>query len=232
MLPMLTSQVLNYWWAYANSDKVGNDFSRNLTLSLTSDYHLAGFIKGVLLGRYSKLGINTSHLEIEAKYLSQRKELISWTMLSRMSPKDRRAALRMRLVTLLLNVLPQVVPSGIIIPHGKLSRLSGIASDIIMEGTYAGQESEHFNMEQKLYDIMENKRINSIMDLARNAFGSAWMKLNEQGGILSEGGAPLSSSQPRPTAAGSLSGSGSDALKKKSASSDSPSVNTPPPIIC
>lgn len=76
--------------------------------------------------------------------------------------------------------------------------------------------------------MMEDGDDYYILELARNAFGPAWMKLNEQGGIRNEGVTPLSSSQTHTSAAGSFNGSSRDDLTKKSigSNSNSPSLYT------
>lgn len=162
---MLIAHLIKSWWGYRDQGEDG--FYAFQAMCLTSNCSLAEFIKGSLLGLCSILDAQPNyknsdwdasdfkwfdipHLKIQARISSavmseskghfKKKDLFPWPMLSSMSPQDRRAALRMQLVTRLFDFISQVVPSGIIIPHEKLPRLSGISSDVIMEGVYADQE--------------------------------------------------------------------------------------------
>ena len=182
-----------------------NGFEEFQVDCLHNDCYFADMIKGVLMNIFSTLdkgqpitlsdgkklsGISIPHLKIQAKFLDaaqrkmspadslKRQKSFTWSMLCSMGVEERKAALRMQLVSHLLMFLPQVLPTGITIPDGKLPRLSGIASDIIMDGIYEEKEGEYLTAEQILFETMERDDRTFFLALIRGCFDTAWKRLS------------------------------------------------------
>ena len=107
-----------------------------------TEYFLGSVIFNVVIHfpyiyRYPGVSINIRHIEAQQEYQNGRvlnnEDWDSMDFFMTLKPSDRQAAARLRLVMYLLDVLPEIAPSGAI-PPGKLPRLASEISDTILKG--------------------------------------------------------------------------------------------------
>ena len=106
-----------------------------------TDFYLGSIVLNIVLHfrrLFPGVSINVCHIEAQQDYqlgcdCFSIEDWDSMELFMSLQPSDRRAAIRMRLVVYLLDVLPEVTSSGAI-PHGKLPRLASKAADTILRG--------------------------------------------------------------------------------------------------